>query len=57
MGTVAGNDMMLTSKPYYRSGFVFVYKKSSGFNIKDWDCPDLRKGKIGVVGQTRRADR
>lgn len=52
MGTVAGNDMMLTSKPYYRSGYVFVYKKSSGFNIKDWDSPDLHKGKIGVVGQT-----
>lgn len=52
IGTVAGNDMMLTSKPYYRSGYVFVYKKSSGFNIKDWDSPDLHKGKIGVVGQT-----
>lgn len=52
MGTVAGNDMMLTSKPYYRSGYVFVYKKSSGYNIKDWDSPDLHKGKIGVVGQT-----
>jgi len=52
MGTVAGNDMMLTTNPYYRSGYVFVYKKSSGFNITDWDSPDLRKGKIGVVGQT-----
>lgn len=52
IGTVAGNDMMLTTKPYYRSGYVFVYKKSSGFNITDWDSPDLRKGKIGVVGQT-----
>ncbi len=52
IGTVAGNDMVLTSKPYYRSGYVFVYKKSSGLNIKDWDSPDLRKVKIGVVGQT-----
>jgi len=52
IGTVAGNDMMLTSKPYYRSGYVFVYKKSSGYNIKDWDSPDLHKAKIGVVGQT-----
>lgn len=52
IGTSAGNDMMLTSKPYYRSGYVFVYKKSSGYNIKDWDSPDLRKAKIGVVGQT-----
>lgn len=52
MGTASGVDMMLTSKPYYRSGYVFVYKKSSGYNIQDWDSPDLRKGKIGVVGQT-----
>lgn len=52
MGTVAGNDAMLTSKPYYRSGYVFVYRKDSGFNITDWDSPDLHKGKIGVVGQT-----
>ncbi|MCB5190514.1 substrate-binding domain-containing protein [Methylobacillus arboreus] len=52
IGTVAGNDMMLTSKPYYRSGYVFVYRKDSGYDIKDWDSPDLRKGIIGVVGQT-----
>jgi mxaJ protein len=52
IGTVAGNDMLLTSKPYYRSGYVFVYKKSSGYNIKDWDSADLHKAKIGVVGQT-----
>ncbi len=52
MGTVAGNDMMRTSKPYYRSGYVFVYRKDSGYNIKDWDSPDLHKGKIGLVGQT-----
>jgi mxaJ protein len=52
IGTVSGNDAVLTSKPYYRSGYVFVYRKDSGYNIKDWDSPDLRKGKIGVVGQT-----
>lgn len=52
MGTVEGNDMMRTSKPYYRSGYVFVYRKDSGYDIKDWDSADLHKGKIGVVGQT-----
>ncbi|HEY3328375.1 MAG TPA: substrate-binding domain-containing protein [Novimethylophilus sp.] len=52
MGTASDADMTLNSKPYYRSGYVFVYKKSSGLNIKDWDSSDLHKAKIGVVGQT-----
>ena len=52
MSTTSDNDSMRTSTPYYRSGFVFVYRKSSGYNIKDWDAPDLRKGIIGIVGQS-----
>lgn len=49
IGTGSDVDMTLNSKPYYRSGYVFVYKKSSGFDIKDYDSPDLRKAKIGVI--------
>lgn len=49
IGTNTGNDALLTSKPYYRSGHVFIWRKESGFNITDWDSPDLRKGVIGVV--------
>lgn len=52
IGTASDVDMMLTSKPYYRSGYVFVYRKDSGLDIKDWDSPDLKKAIIGVVGQT-----
>ena len=52
MSTTSDNDSMRTSTPYYRSGFVFVYRKSSGYNIQDWDAPDLRKGIIGIVGQS-----
>lgn len=52
MGTASDADMTLNSKPYYRSGYVFVYKKDSGLKITDWDSPDLHKAKIGVVGQT-----
>ena len=52
MSTTSDNDSMRTSVPYYRSGFVFVYRKSSGYNITDWDAPDLRKGIIGIVGQS-----
>ncbi|HYG32708.1 MAG TPA: substrate-binding domain-containing protein [Methylophilaceae bacterium] len=52
ISTVEGNDALLTSKPYYRSGYVFVYRKDSGLNITDWDSPDLRKVTIGLIGQT-----
>lgn len=51
MSTTSDNDSMLTSKPYYRSGHVFVYKKDKGLNITNWDSPDLKKGVIGLVGQ------
>ncbi len=52
MSTTPDNDMMRTSKPYYRSGHVFIYKKSSGYNITNWDSPDLKKATIGIVGQS-----
>lgn len=52
MGTTSDIDSMRTSKPYYRSGHVFVYKKSSGYNITDWDSPDLHKAVIGIIGQS-----
>ena len=49
MGTATEADMTLNSEPYYRSGYVFVYKKSSGYSIKDFDSPDLHRAKIGVI--------
>jgi mxaJ protein len=52
LSTTPDNDALRTSKPYYRSGHVFVYKKSSGYNIKDWDSADLHKAVIGIVGQS-----
>lgn len=52
IGTATEADITLNSKPYYRSGYVFIYKKSSGYNIKDYDSPDLRKAKIGVIQES-----
>jgi mxaJ protein len=52
IGTADGNDSVRTSKPYYRSGHVYVWRKESNYNITDWDSPDLKKGVIGVVGQS-----
>jgi len=52
MGTTPDNDALRTSKPYYRSGHVFVYRKDKGLKITDWDSPDLKKSIIGIVGQS-----
>ncbi len=49
IGTTSDSDMMRTSKPYYRAGHVFVWRKDSNYNITDWTSPDLHKGFIGVI--------
>ena len=52
MGVTSDFDALRTTKPYYRSGNVFVYRKDSGYNITNWDSPDLKKAKIGIIGQS-----
>lgn len=49
MGTTSDNDAMRTSKPYYRAGHVYVWRKESNYNITNWTSPDLHKGFIGVT--------
>jgi quinoprotein dehydrogenase-associated probable ABC transporter substrate-binding protein len=48
MGVPVGYDPVLTTQPYYRSTYVFVYPKSAGFQISSFDDPILHKLKIGV---------
>jgi mxaJ protein len=52
MGTSSDYDALRTSTPYYRSGYVFVWRKDSNYNITDWDSPDLKKGIIGIVDKS-----
>jgi mxaJ protein len=52
MGVPPDYDPVLTSKPYYRTGHVFVWRKESGYNITGWDSPDLKKGVIGVTDKS-----
>ncbi len=52
MGVSSDYDPVRTTKPYYRTGYVFVYRKESGYNITDWKSPDLRKGIIGIVDKS-----
>lgn len=39
---------MLTTLPYYRSSYVFVYPKDAGFDITSFDDPELKGLTIGV---------
>jgi mxaJ protein len=48
IGVPAGYDLVQTTKPYYRSTYVFVYPKAKGLQIKSLDDPILKKIKIGV---------
>jgi mxaJ protein len=43
-----GFDMALTTRPYYRSSYVFVSRKDRNLNIRSFDDPTLKKLKIGV---------
>jgi mxaJ protein len=52
MGVTSDYDPLKTTKPYYRTGYVFVYKKDSGYNITDWDSADLKKVKIGIIDKS-----
>jgi quinoprotein dehydrogenase-associated probable ABC transporter substrate-binding protein len=48
MGIPADVDAVLTTQPYYRSSYVFVFPKAVGYNIASFDDPQLRSLKIGV---------
>jgi quinoprotein dehydrogenase-associated probable ABC transporter substrate-binding protein len=48
LGVPAHFDMALTTAPYYRSSYVFVYRKDRKLNLQSLDDPALHKLKIGV---------
>jgi quinoprotein dehydrogenase-associated probable ABC transporter substrate-binding protein len=48
IGVPEGYDLVRTTKPYYRSTYVFVYQKDKGPQVKSLDDPILKKVKIGV---------
>jgi len=48
MGVPAGYDPVLTTQPYYRSTYVFVYPKDAGYRITSLDDPVLHRLRIGV---------
>jgi mxaJ protein len=52
IGIPYGNREELTTRPYYVSSYVFVFKKSKNYDIKSMDSPILRQLKIGLEGDT-----
>lgn len=57
IGVDTGDPRMLTSKPYYRSGYVFISRKSDNFDLTNWDSEVLRKAqRIAVVPGTPAED-
>jgi mxaJ protein len=47
-GVASGYELVLTTKPYYRSTYVFVSRKDRHAGIRSLDDPRLRGLKIGV---------
>jgi mxaJ protein len=48
MGVPAGFERALTTKPYYRSSYVFVTRRSDGPAVKSFDDEVLHKVKVGI---------
>jgi quinoprotein dehydrogenase-associated probable ABC transporter substrate-binding protein len=48
IGVPAGFEMALTTRPYYRSSYVFLYRKNHRLDLKSLDDPKLKDLKIGV---------
>jgi quinoprotein dehydrogenase-associated probable ABC transporter substrate-binding protein len=48
LGVPAGFDRALTTSPYYRSSYVFVWRKDRNLDIRSLNDPKLRELKIGV---------
>jgi len=48
MGAPAGDAQMLTTRPYYRSTYVFVTRRDRQLRLRSYDDPRLRALRIGV---------
>ena len=48
IGVPAGYDLTLTTKPYYRSTYAFVWRADRPLGIRSFDDPRLRSLRVGV---------
>jgi quinoprotein dehydrogenase-associated probable ABC transporter substrate-binding protein len=56
MGTVAGDEIMQTTNPYYFTTYVILYRLDKGRAIAGLDDPRLKTLRLGVVGGTPPSD-
>jgi mxaJ protein len=47
-GIPTASEMVLATKPYYRSTYVFAYRKSANLRLQSFDDPALRQLRIGL---------
>jgi quinoprotein dehydrogenase-associated probable ABC transporter substrate-binding protein len=52
MGTVAGDEIMQTTNPYYFTTYVMVYRSDKGLAIDGIEDPRLARLRLGVVSAT-----
>lgn len=43
IGVDKGDPRVLTTQPYYRSGYVFISREADNLDLKNWDSEALRK--------------
>jgi mxaJ protein len=48
MGAPAEFERALTTRPYYKSSYVFVSRREGGLDVESFDDPRLRNARIGV---------
>jgi mxaJ protein len=48
LGVPAGYERVLTTRPYYRSTYVFVWRRAEGPAVRSLDDPVLRSVRVGV---------
>jgi mxaJ protein len=48
MGVPSSFELALPTRPYYRSTYVFVYRKDAGIDVRSFDDPALRRLRVGV---------
>jgi mxaJ protein len=48
VGTASGVEMLATTRPYYKSTYVFVSRRDRALGIKSFDDPRLKSLRVGV---------